>query len=96
MTGIFVEFPMFRAKWKDLGLDDKDLRRLREEILADPKSGSVRVIYIDFEVYEKIFLITAYPENEKENLTPAERKELRQLVAILEGQLEEKEHGREN
>ncbi len=32
----------------------------------------------------------------KENLTPAERKELRQLVAILEGQLEENEHGREN
>jgi len=95
-------------------LDDKDLRRLQEEILADPKigsvmqgtggirkmrfafehrgkSGSIRVIYIDFEVYEKIFLITAYPKNEKDNLTPAERNELKQLVSILERQLEEHE-----
>ena len=114
MTRAFVELPLFRSKWKDLGLDDKDLRRLQEEILADPKigsvmqgtggirkmrfafehrgkSGSIRVIYIDFEVYEKIFLITAYPKNEKDNLTPAERNELKQLVSILERQLEEHE-----
>ncbi|MBR4961416.1 MAG: type II toxin-antitoxin system RelE/ParE family toxin [Clostridia bacterium] len=114
MTRAFIELPLFRAKWKDLGLDDKDLRRLQEEILADPKigsvmqgtggirkmrfafehrgkSGSIRVIYIDFEVYEKIFLITAYPKNEKDNLTPSERNELKQLVAILERQLEEHE-----
>jgi len=112
MTRTFVELPLFRSKWKALGLDDKDLRRLQEEILSDPKigsvmqgtggirkmrfafehrgkSGSIRVIYIDFEVYEKIFLITAYPKNEKDNLTPAERTELKQLVAILERQLDE-------
>ncbi len=112
MTRIFVELPLFRAKWKDLGLNDQDLHRLQEEILADPKigsvmqgtggirkmrfafehrgkSGSIRVIYIDFEIYEKIFLITAYPKNEKDNLTAAERNELKQLVAILERQLEE-------
>lgn len=53
------------------------------------KSGSIRVIYIDFEVYKKAFLITAYPENEKDNLTQAERNELRRLVADLEKQLEE-------
>ena len=114
MTRAFVELPLFRSKWKDLGLDDVDLRRLQEQILADPKigsvmkgtggirkmrfafehrgkSGSIRVIYIDFEVYEKIFLITAYPTNEKDNLTPAERNELKQLVAILERQLDEHE-----
>ena len=33
------------------------------------KSGSIRVIYVDFEVYEKIFLITAFAKNEQENLT---------------------------
>lgn len=45
------------------------------------------MIYIDFEVHEKIFLITAYPKNEKDNLTQSERNELKQLVAILERQL---------
>ena len=114
ITRAFVELPMFRTKWKGLGLTDTDLRRLQEEILADPKigsvmqgtggirkmrfafehrgkSGSIRVIYIDFEVYEKIFLITAYPKNEKDNLTQSERNELKQLVEILQRQLEDHE-----
>ena len=112
MTRIFVELPLFRAKWKSLGLNDNDLKRLQEEILLDPKIGAVmkdtgglrkmrfafkrkgkrsgiRVIYIDFEVYEKIYLITAYPKNEKDNLTKAERNELRELVNILEAQLKD-------
>lgn len=112
MTREFVELPLFRSKWKSLGLNDADLIRLQEEILLDPKtgavikesggirkmrfafehrgkSGSVRIIYIDFEVYEKIYLLTAYPKNEKDNLSSSERKELRKLVEILERQLEE-------
>lgn len=112
MTRTFVELPLFRSKWKALGLNDDDLKRLQEEILLDPKlgaviqgtggirkmrfafehrgkSGSVRVIYIDFEVYEKIYLLTAYPKNEKDNLTKEERNELRELVRVLEHQLEE-------
>lgn len=112
MTRIFVELPIFQRKWKELGLTDNDLRRLQEELVADPKvgavmrdtggirkmrfafehqgkSGSIRVIYVDFEVHEKIFLITAYPKNEKDNLTKAERNELRQMIRILEEQLNE-------
>lgn len=114
MTRSFIELPMFQAKWKNLGLNDNDLRRLQEEILLDPKvgavmqgtggvrkmrfafeyrgkSGSIRVIYIDFEVYEKIYLITAYPKSEKDNLTMSERNELRRLIGILEEQLKENE-----
>ena len=112
MTRTFVELPIFRSRWKDMGLDDNDLKRLQEELLADPKvgavmrgtggvrkmrfafeqkgkSGSVRVIYVDFEVYEKIFLITAYPKNEKDNLTVAERNEIKQMIHALEEQLKE-------
>ena len=114
MTRSFIELPMFRSKWKTLGLNDDDLRRLQLELLSDPKvgavmqgtggvrkmrfafedrgkSGSVRVIYVDFEVYEKIFLITAYSKDEKDNLTMSERNELRQMIAILEAQLKENE-----
>lgn len=112
MTRAFIELPIFRAKWEKLGLNDTDLKRLQEELLADPKvgavmkgtggirkmrfafedrgkSGSVRVIYIDFEVYEKIYLITAYPKNVKDNLTDGEKNELRQMIAVLEKQLKE-------
>ncbi len=114
MTRTFVELPLFRSKWKSLGLDDDDLKRLQEEMLLDPKtgavmketggvrkmrfafehrgkSGSIRIIYIDFEVYEKIYLLTAYPKSEKDNLTKAERNELKELVKVLEHQLEESE-----
>lgn len=112
MTRTFVELPIFRSRWEDLGLTDVDLRRLQIELLSDPKigavmqgtggvrkmrfafehqgkSGGVRVIYVDFEIYEKIYLLTAYTKNEKENLTKEERNEIRKLISVLEKQLEE-------
>ena len=67
------------------------IRKTRFAFEHRGKSGSIRVIYIDFEVYEKIYLLTAYPKNEKDNLTKAERNELRELVEILERQLAESE-----
>jgi len=111
MKRIFIELPIFRSRWKAMGLNDDDLARLQRELLEDPKvgpvmqgtggvrkmrfafedrgkSGSARVIYVDFEVYDKIYLITAYPKNEKDNLTKEERNELRQLMDILKKQLE--------
>lgn len=42
-----------------------------------------------FEVYEKIFLITAYPKNVKDNLTDSERNEIKQMIHALEEQLRE-------
>lgn len=112
MPRTFVELPIFRARWKVIGLNDKDLMRLQEELLADPKvgavirgtggvrkmwfafqhrgkSGSIRVIYVDFEVYEKIFLITAYTKDEKDNLSDSEKAEIKQLIKVLEQQLNE-------
>lgn len=112
MTRTFVELPIFRSRWKAMGLNDDDLKRLQEELLADPKigavmsgtggvrkmrfafeqkgkSGSARVIYVDFEIYEKIFLITAYPKSEKDNLTDAEKNEIKQMIQALENQLRE-------
>lgn len=112
MTREFVELPIFQKKWKSLGLTDEDLKRLEEELVANPKtgavmkktggvrkmrfafehqgkSGGVRVIYVDFEVYERIYLITAYPKNEKDNLTDEERNELKEMIQVLEAQLAE-------
>ena len=57
--------------------------------MSEGKSGSVRVIYVDFEIYEKLYLLTAYPKNEKDNLSKAERNTLKQLVGVLEQQLDE-------
>ena len=64
------------------------VRKMRFSFEHRGKSGGVRVIYVDFEVYEKVYLITAYPKNEKDNLSDAERNELKQLISILERQLD--------
>ena len=64
------------------------VRKMRFSFEHRGKSGSVRVIYIDFEIREKLYLLTAYPKSEKDNLSKAERNELKQLVEILETELE--------
>ena len=56
------------------------IRKIRFAFENRGKSGSVRVIYIDFLMYEKIYLLTAYPKNEKENLSQAERNQMKTLV----------------
>ena len=65
------------------------VRKMRFAFEHQGKSGGIRVIYIDFEVYEKIYLLTAYTKNEKDNLSKEERNEIRKLITVLENQLKE-------
>ncbi len=64
------------------------VRKVRFAFEDRGKSGSIRVIYIDFEIYEKIFLLTAYAKADQANLTKQERNDLRGLVELLELDLE--------
>ena len=66
------------------------VRKMRFATENRGKSGSIRVIYIDFLIYEKIFLITAYPKNEKENLTQAERNVIKAMTDQLAKSLKNK------
>lgn len=99
--------PEFDRKWTEMGLTDKELKALQEELTINPskgdvmkgtgglrkiriafegrgKSGSARVCYVDFIVYERIYLITAYSKDEKDNLSKSERNEVKKLIKILE------------
>jgi len=60
------------------------LRKLRWTIPGKGKRGGSRVIYIDFVAFDKIYLITTYPKNQKDNLTLAEKHILKTLVKKLE------------
>ncbi len=60
------------------------LRKLRIPLEGRGKSGGARVCYVDFVVKETIYLIAAYPKNEKENLSKAERNEIKKLIDRLE------------
>jgi len=41
MIRTFIEVPLFTKRWKEIGLDDKELRSLQLLLLKDPESGPV-------------------------------------------------------
>lgn len=56
------------------------LRKVRFAFPNRGKRGSSRIIYIDFCVAETIYLIFAYPKNEKDNLSAEEKNNMKKLV----------------
>ena len=66
------------------------VRKMRFAFENRGKSGSIRVIYVDFLIYEKLYLITAYPKNEKDNLSKSERNAIKAMVERLEKTLSDK------
>ena len=64
------------------------VRKVRFAFDDRGKSGRIRVNDIDFEIYEKIFLLTAYAKADQANLTKQERNDLKGLVELLELDLE--------
>lgn len=67
------------------------LQKLRFAFEGKGKSGSVRVCYVDFVAYESIYLITAYPKSEKDNLSKGERNSIAKMIKALENELLDKE-----
>ena len=41
LSRTFIEVPLFSKRWKEIGLDEKDLLALQILLLKDPKSGPV-------------------------------------------------------
>ena len=64
------------------------LRKIRVAFEGRGKSGSARVCYVDFAVYERIYLITAYTKNEKDNLSKEERNNVKKLVEFLKNTID--------
>lgn len=63
------------------------IRKIRFAQPNRGKSGSARVIYVDFIDYEKLFLLTAYAKNEKEKLSYQERISLKKVTDIIKQEL---------
>ena len=63
------------------------LRKVRFALRGRGKSGSVRVVYVDFGSYKKIYLVTAFTKSEKTNLSQAERNEIKAMIQLLKNEL---------
>ena len=59
------------------------IRKLRWALPDTGKSGGVRVLYLDVVVREKIYMVDLFAKNYKDDLTDAERNELKTLTAKL-------------
>lgn len=56
------------------------LRKARWALEGRGKSGGARIIYYWMSPRDQIYMIYAFPKNERENLTDAQLKALRQIV----------------
>ena len=59
------------------------IRKLRIAFEHRGKSGSARVCYVDFAIYEKIYLITVFAKSDQDNLSDQEKAILKKLVSQL-------------
>lgn len=59
-------------------------RKYRFEYEGRGKSGSTRVIYVDFEIGEKICGLAVFAKADKASLTKGEKNAIRKLIDIIE------------
>ena len=64
------------------------VRKLR---VKDPKRGKgtrggLRVLYLDVPAKEKVYLVYLYGKDEAEDITPDEKKQIREIAAQLKGE----------
>ena len=58
------------------------------------KRGGARIIYLDIDFAEHIYLLTAFPKNEKANLSKAERNQMKTIVTAIKNAEKEAKDGR--
>jgi len=63
------------------------IRKLRVALNNKGKSSGARVVYVDFAGNNKTYFITVYAKGEMDNLSQAERNELKELVRTLKNEL---------
>ncbi|MCI0381944.1 MAG: type II toxin-antitoxin system RelE/ParE family toxin [Chlamydiae bacterium] len=59
------------------------VRKIRLKSVSKGKSGGFRICYFDDPEKLELYLMWIYPKNEQENLSSAEKKELKELTDIF-------------
>jgi len=87
-AGLFTEHDLFELELAliadpaagDLIPGAKGLRKLRRPLIGRGKRGGARVIYYHVVSDHQILLLYAYAKNHQSDLTPAQARQLSQLV----------------
>lgn len=86
MEDDLVELEVYLCKNPEAGNIIKGtggLRKVRWSLQNKGKSGGIRVLYVDFASYEKMYMITVYPKSEKDNISNEDKTQIRKLINIL-------------
>ena len=59
------------------------VRKIRWALPGKGKRGGARVIYYYHNERVPVFLLSAYPKNRRDNLSQAERNQMKRLIPIL-------------
>ena len=59
------------------------VKKFRWALEGRGKSGGARVVYLDIVFAEHIYLLTAFPKNEKANLSKSERNQMKTIVTAI-------------
>ena len=68
-------------------------RKVRMAFQGKGKSGSGRVVYVDFAVSERTYLLMVYPKSKQETLSDVQKKAARELIGAI--RKEEQQHGKQ-
>ncbi|MDC7239918.1 MAG: type II toxin-antitoxin system RelE/ParE family toxin [Spirochaetales bacterium] len=63
------------------------LRKLRWAIPGSGKSGSIGTLYVDFASFEQIHIIACFKKSNKDNLSKAERNQIKTLIGQIKTNL---------
>lgn len=61
------------------------VRKLRVSLPGRGRRGGARLVYLYLELRSRIYFLLVYAKNERVELTPGDKKMLRELVKQLEG-----------
>jgi hypothetical protein len=66
------------------------LRKMRWALPGKGKSGGIRILYVDFPVFEVIYFISIIKKNEKENISDKDKNVISQIINLIENNLRTK------
>ncbi|MCL2249858.1 MAG: type II toxin-antitoxin system RelE/ParE family toxin [Oscillospiraceae bacterium] len=67
------------------------LRKIRVGLEGKGKSGGLRILYVDFEQYERLYLLFVYAKGEKEDITEYQKKQFKSMINLLLSELKRRE-----
>jgi hypothetical protein len=60
------------------------LRKIRWQLENKGKSGGIRVLYVDFVQYGKLYMMDVYTKDEKSNLSQSEKVAIKNAIGKIE------------